>query len=144
MTTITVSDIGLGPDATFSFVQFGEACSQGDVMYKDIADDDKWKVADNSTVIKAGRDGIGVALHTILQADFYGIIVTQGTMYIDGGIAEASVYVLGDATGDIVTDGDAQIGSGDFKTILGVGGDLGTAVSDLFTLAPNVTGHQIP
>ena len=142
MVAITVTAISLGANASTQLVQFGEAIALGASVYLNISDN-KWYEALNDTAAHAGGDGVGIALHAIEDDGFWGVIVTAGTVYIDGGLTEGTVLVIGDTAGDI--NPDVDLGSGDFKTVLGVVGDLGTGTtdSDEFTMQPLASGHQI-
>jgi len=144
MADVTITAVGLGSDATIKKVQFGEAAAIGAAVYYDSAAGN-WKNADaNASATTAGADGIAILLTEVEQANEYGVIVTDGTIYIDTGLTSGTTYVVSATAGGIAPDADSV--SGWYKTVLGVAGStLGAAsyAHDTFVMKPLVSGKAI-
>jgi predicted heme/steroid binding protein len=149
MAFVTTNDVHLGSDAVISSVKFGAAAIAGNTVYLDIADSNRWKQADsNASEATAGRDGIGVLLHDVDAAEQYGLVATDGTIYIDvsgATLDEAGTYVLGPNAGSLGLDSDV-VASGNYKTIIGVAGknNHNGSGADALHLSIQVSGKQIP
>jgi len=146
MADLSITDVGIGSDTKFEKALFGEAASPGDAVYLDTTVN-KWKLADSDTGTPgpAGQNGVGLCL-TLVEGDAeYGIVATKGTVRLVSGLTEGTTYVISNTAGGIAPDADI-VTSGDYKTILGVGGTAatGTFTLDVFELQPIYTGHQIP
>ena len=149
MAAITVTAIELGDDAEVVFGQAGETIGLGDAVYLDTGGGNKWKkcviaTGSGATALKAGRDGVGIALTAVTVADRYMVVVTSGTIYINtlGGSADGETYIAGgSAAGDINPVADAATTW--YKTTLGTGG-ADTTSYDEFILEPNASGKIVP
>ncbi len=113
----------------------GATIAQGDVIYKDATDSNKMKLAINSSEAAAAAKGIAINAASSGQPVSW---VSQGTINLGVATAAGTTYVVSDNSGKIAPDAD--LGSGDYKTILGVGS---TTANELI-LDINASGQLIP
>jgi hypothetical protein len=144
MAELNITAIALGQNAQTEFVEFGEAVALADSVYRNLADSERWHAANNASAVEAGQDGIGIALHAAQEAGQFGVIVTRGTVWLETtGVGQITVkgttYCVGDANGDISPDTD--VGSGEFKTVLGIGGET-AGTSDEFLMEPVISNRN--
>ena len=147
MADLAITEVGITAATQFARALVGQAGVPGDVLYLDTSSGNKWKqaVADG-TEEQAGKDGLAIQL-TFTEADGdFALIALDGNlrMAADVGYGEGTTYVVSETAGKIAEDGD--IGSGSYKSIIGVGGTEGASSNDLslFVLNPLATGQQVP
>lgn len=147
MADLTITDVGIGSNTKTQPGVFGEAADPGDVVYLNTSTSKWLKAQADGTAAEAGSANIGICLTLVEDDDEHGIVATSGTVRIvaDAAFAEGTTYVVSTNAGAIAPDADIST-TGNYKTILGVGGTeaTGTFTLDVLDLQPQYTGHQIP
>jgi hypothetical protein len=121
-----------GLNATTRVFIAGEVIESGEVVYQDASDAGKVKLADADT--DAASRAVGIAL-----CESYGnqpvVVATSGQLVYTGGspFTQGLVYCVSTNAGAMCPEAD--IGSGDYKTVLGVARSSG-----VFDLNINATG----
>ena len=114
--TVTAANVLKGSDAqTFEGVA-GATITAGDVCYKDTGDANKYKLAINSAA--ASSNNIGLALCGAGDGQPL-ILQRSGDLNPGGTVVVGEVYCVSPVAGGIAPDAD--VASGDFRTVLGVG-----------------------
>ena len=114
--SITAANVGLTDDSGVAYrrVQYGETVTQGKSLYLKAADGKYW-LADADALATAACVGIAI---TPGAADEYGIMVEEGPLDLGATLTVGATYVVSTTAGGIAPIAD--LGSGDFTTILGV------------------------
>jgi hypothetical protein len=128
--TITAANVGRGGATTEiqQNCQFGEAMTQGQSTY--LSTDNKWYKADADTSSASMAKGV---VMTPASTNGYGDIALSGPIAIGATVAVGQVYVVSTTAGGIAPYAD--LGTGDFVTILGVADTTST-----INLSINATG----
>lgn len=114
--SVTAANVKLGgTSAQAQRVQYGATVTQGQPVYSDSTDSNKYKPADADAQASAAADGI--ALTPGVSGDV-GYIVTSGPMNVGATLVVGATYVVSTNPGGIAPIAD--LASGDFTTILGV------------------------
>jgi len=114
--TVTAANVLKGSNAqTFEGVA-GATITAGDVCYKDTADSNKYKLAINSA--EASSAGVAIALCGAATGQPV-VLQRSGDINPGGTVVVAEVYCVSPVAGGIAPDAD--VASGDFRTVLGVG-----------------------
>lgn len=115
--TVTAANVKIGTSATTTLrtVLYGDTITQGQPVYSDTTDSDKYKRADADVLATAVA--AGVALTPGVSGD-YGVIVTDGPFVPGATLTVGATYVVSTNPGGIAPIAD--LASGDFTTILGV------------------------
>ncbi len=112
----------------------GESVTQGQVVY--LAADDKWYKALSASGGSALASGSGTKIGIAMNAASAGqplVVQVGGNVTIGAAILVGVWYYLSNTAGGICPVAD--LGTGDFSTILGYG-----ATTGILTLAPTATG----
>jgi hypothetical protein len=112
--TITAANVKSSSTAQIQNVQYGEAVDQGEAVYLKSADSKYW-LADASAEATAAATGIALTPNV---ANGYGVICTSGSMDLGATLSVGAVYVVSATAGKIAPEAD--IGSGEYVTVLGV------------------------
>jgi hypothetical protein len=115
--TITASSVVAGSGAKKVTGTAGASITAGQVVYEDTATS-TYKLADNDSATAAVRSPAGIALHAS-SANQPLTILTKGPITIGATTAVGTVYCLSATAGGIAPVAD--MASGDYVTILGVG-----------------------
>ena len=113
----TAANVGLTNDAGSQIDAskvYGEAVTQGNAVYLKTSDNKYWK-ADADAAATASADGIAL---TPGAADEYGVVCTEGYVDLGATLTVGETYVVSTTAGGIAPIAD--LGSGDYTTILGV------------------------
>ena len=114
---ITAASVLAGSGAKKVNGTAGATITAGQVVYLD-SSDGKYKLADNDSATAAVRSPAGIALHGA-SANQPLTILSQGPITIGATTAVGVVYCLSSTAGGICPDAD--IATGDYNTILGIG-----------------------
>lgn len=146
MADLTITEVGITQNTEIVRGQVGQVGDPGQALYLDVAGGNKWKPADanGGTAVIAGSQGLGILLTPVEADGDYGLIAVGGNITMGSGATEGTTYVVSDTAGGIAPDSD--IGSGSYKSILGVGGTAATGsfTLDLFVMGVNATGQEVP
>lgn len=116
--TITAANVTVGAATTRlvtgTAAQYGAGVGQGQSVYKSTTDS-KWYPADADAELTAAAGGIALVPGV---TDAYGVIATQGLVNMGATLAVGQVYVVSTTAGGVAPYAD--LGTGDFVTILGV------------------------
>jgi hypothetical protein len=115
--TITAANVVAGSGAKKVTGTAGTTVTAGQVVYLDSATD-TYKLADNDSATAAVRSVAGIALHASLSGQPL-TILTKGPITIGATTAIGQVYCLSSTAGGICPQAD--IATGDYNTVLGVG-----------------------
>jgi hypothetical protein len=115
--TITAANVAAGTGAQTSDGTAGGTITQGDVIYQDAADSNKWKRAD-ANLSAAASTGIGIALNAAENGQPVRI-ETIGEMNVGATLTVGTIYVLSANAGKIAPAAD--LASGWFTFIIGIG-----------------------
>lgn len=115
--TITVANVAAGTGSVTSDGTAGATVTQGDVVYQDAADSNKWKRAD-ANLSSAAATAIGIALNAAENGQPLRI-QTSGEITIGGTVAIGTVYVLSANAGKIAPTTD--LATGWFTFVIGIG-----------------------
>lgn len=134
--TVTAANVKLVDNVSnVRRVQFGEAVTQGQALYKKAADGKYYKAdADSATAEVTEAEGIAV---TPGSTGEYGYVIFEGKVNIGATLTVGEIYVLSDVAGGVRPEADN--GSGDTVVILGVA----TTTSQLW-FVPFATGADVP
>ena len=114
--TITAANVIAATGAAISSGIAGEAITAGQALYKDAADSNKLKGAQHDST-EAIAECVGIALNS--AADDQPVsYITRGTLALGSILTAGVTYVVGAGAGGIAPDAD--VGSSDYKTVLGV------------------------
>jgi len=113
---ITATDVEVENNNAGTFVRFGAAVTQGQVVYRSTADN-KYYLADCDASATARAAGIVISN---ADADNYGYILsgTNAKINLGATLAQGEVYVVSDTAGNIMPITDLT--SGQYITILGI------------------------
>lgn len=135
--SITAASVKLGASTTpTKLVQYGEAITQGQPIYKLASDGKYYRCDANDGVAKAYAAGIAI---TPGATDDYGLIATPSStpgkslVNLGATLTVGEVYVVSATVGGIAPDAD--ITSGQFVTVLGVASS--TSLLDLQIVVSN-------
>ena len=114
------------------------------VLYLDRTDN-KWKLADATSAIKAGRDGLRIQL-TQTEADGdTAMMAVSGEMNIaaSAALVPGTSYYVSATAGSMCEESDLV--GGNFKTLVGITGAEGATSTDLseFVLQPVASGKTV-
>jgi hypothetical protein len=115
--TITAANVLAGSGSKKVNGTAGATVTAGQVVYLDSATD-TYKLADNDSGTAAVRSPAGIALHASLSGQPL-TILTAGSITIGATTAIGTVYCLSSTAGGICPSAD--IATGDYNTILGIG-----------------------
>lgn len=115
---ITAASVAAGAGSTRENGTAGASITAGQVVYKDASDSNKFKLADNDSATAAVRSVYGIALHAAASGQPL-TVLTQGPITIGATTAVGEVYCLSSTAGGICPHAD--IGAGDYNTIIGIG-----------------------
>lgn len=132
---ITANSVRVQSAVTATPVQFGEAVTPGQVVYRQ-ASNNKYYLSDCDLDAEKGIGGL-VLSHA--SADDYGYIFNSRNSLIDLSVTltTGTAYVVSDTAGNIMPDSDLT--TGQYLSIIGYGDANG-----LLSYQPNVTGLQKP
>lgn len=113
--TQTAANVGLtdSAGAVIQKVTYGEAITQGNVVYKKTADSEYYK-ADADAADTASADGIALTAGGDSEE---GVIITSGPVDVGATLTVGTSYYLGTTAGAIGLESD--LSTGDFPTYLG-------------------------
>ena len=114
---ITAANVVAGSGAKKVTGTAGASVTAGQVVYNDSATN-TYKLADNDSATAAVRSPAGIALHAAASGQPL-TILTQGPITIGATTAVGTIYCLSSTAGGICPSAD--IASGDYNTILGIG-----------------------
>lgn len=114
--TITATDVEVENNNPGTWVRFGVAVTQGQVVYRSTADN-KYYLADCDASATARAAGIVISN---ADADNYGYILsgTNSKINLGATLAQGEVYVVSDTAGNIMPITDLT--TGQYITILGI------------------------
>jgi hypothetical protein len=115
--SITAANVLAGAGSTKVNGTAGATITAGQVVYLD-SSDNKLKLADNDSATAAVRVPVGIALHASLNGQPL-TYLSRGSITIGATTAIGTVYCLSSTAGGICPSAD--IASGDYNTILGIG-----------------------
>lgn len=115
--TITAANVIAGSGAKKVNGTAGASVTAGQVVYLD-SSTNTYKLADNDSGTAAVREVAGIALHAAGSGQPL-TILTQGPITIGATTAVGIVYCLSSTAGGICPSAD--IASGDYNTIIGIG-----------------------
>lgn len=115
--TITAASVAKGSGAKTEPGTAGATVLAGQTVYLDSATN-TYKLADNDSATAAVRAPRGIALHASLSGQPL-LVLTAGPITIGATVAVGEVYCLSSTPGGICPHAD--IGAGDYNTILGIG-----------------------
>lgn len=116
--TITAASVAAGSGAkVVKQYNAGASVTAGQVLYLDSATN-TLKLADNDSATAAVRSPVGIALHAAASGQPLAYL-SQGSITIGATTAVGEVYVLSSTAGGICPHAD--VGAGDYNTIIGVG-----------------------
>lgn len=124
--SITATQVDAGADAIFGEGPAGEAITHGESVYKKESDGKIYK-ADADASEEAAR-AVGIAVSESVGAKGRIIFQKSGTFQPGAGasVTQGEIYYVSDTAGGIKPDAD--LGSGDYVTLLGVGDSSGNIV----------------
>lgn len=132
MTDLTITDASVLWTGKKETGRAGGTITPGMPLYMDTADGNDLKAADADAAASAVFAGFALNAASDGQPLEYGY--GEGTLTIGGtGVSVGAVYVISTGAGAIAPEAD--LGSGDFVTYLGVG-----ATTSTIKCAPHVTG----
>ena len=113
---ITPTSVAVPNNSAGTFVKFGEAVTQGQVVYRSTADN-KYSLADCDA--SATARAIGIVISNV-AADDYGYFLGGSGVVINLGVtlAQGEYYVVSDTAGNIMPIGDLT--TGQYITQLGI------------------------
>jgi hypothetical protein len=114
--TITAANIIAATGAAISEGTAGETITAGMALYKDAADSNSLKGAQHDGT-EAQAECVGIALNGAADGQPVSYI-TRGTLAMGSILTAGVTYVVGAGAGGIAPDAD--VGSTDYKTVLGV------------------------
>lgn len=117
--SITAANVQPGAGATIVHGTAGATVTAGQPVYADANDSNKWKPAD-ADASEAAADVTGIALNNAADEQPLSII-KRGLLATGATTVKGTVYVLSGTAGGICPAAD--LASGDWTTILGVGSD---------------------
>ena len=124
--TITAANVGLkSQSVSVQVVQFGEAVTQGQPLYRD-TNDNKYNLCDSDAEASAKCAGIAM---TSGATDEYGIIAKTGPIDVGATLTVGETYVVSTNAGGIAPIGDLT--TGDYVTHLGVASAAATLELDI-------------
>lgn len=115
--TITGTSVLAGSGAKKVYGVAGVALTGGQVVYLD-STTSTYKLADNDSATAAVRSPAGIALHAAAAGQPIAVL-TSGPITIGATTAVGTVYALSSTAGGICPVAD--IGTGDYNTIIGIG-----------------------
>lgn len=128
MADISITAASVKPGAsttTLQRVQYGATITQGQAVYPDDTDSNKYKLADADVAASALAGGIAI---TPGVANDYGFVATLGPVNMGATLAVGQTYVVSTTAGGVCPLSD--LASGDYVRILGQA--TTTALLDLF------------
>ena len=134
--SITAGNVLQATGATTEVVTYGATITQGQAVYLDTTTS-TWKLADaDATVLTAAVGGISLTSGVATQK---GVICTAGNINPGATVAIGTAYALDGAGVAGAIAPIADLGSGDWVSILGIA----TTTSNIL-LKINVSGVQVP
>ena len=134
---VTAANVAMHAAApTTEQVTAGATITQGQVLYKDSADSNKYKLAINDDT-EAKAAAVGIAL-TPGDANDKIWIAKRGAIDVGGALTVGEIYCLSDTAGGIAPEADVDTADM-YVTILGV-----ASAADQLELNISATGIQIP
>ena len=115
---ITATNVVAGEGAEIVNGAFGATVTAGQLVYRDEADGDKFKLYDADSATAAARELFGVALNSG-STNQRASIQRGGTISIGATVAVGRIYVGSDTPGGIAPSVDLD--AGDFVSIVGIG-----------------------
>ena len=115
--TITAANVRAGSGAKIVNGTAGASVTAGQVVYLD-SSDNEYKLADNDSATAAVRSVAGIALHASGDGQPLAVL-TKGPITIGATTAVGTVYCLSSTAGGICPSAD--IASGDYNTVIGIG-----------------------
>jgi hypothetical protein len=115
--TITVANVASGTGAQTSDGTAGGSITQGDAVYQDATDSNKWKRAD-ANLSAAASTAIGIALNAA-EAGQPVRIQVGGEMNVGATLAVGTIYVLSATAGKIAPSTDLTTGW--YTFVIGIG-----------------------
>lgn len=126
--SVTAANVKLGSSsATVQRVLYGATVTQGQALYSDTSDSNKYKPADADAAASSLAEGI--ALTPGVSGD-YGLMVTAGLINMGGTVIVGQVHAVSTTLGGVCLYSD--LGSGDFVTTLGIGFTTAMIYVDVF------------
>lgn len=114
--SITAANVQKGTGAKLADATLGTTCTAGQVVYEDLADSGKLKLADATSATKAAAKGIllnGGANNQPAK------LVTEGPYTTGGTVVVGQIYAVSATAGGICPVADLT--TGNYPTILGIG-----------------------
>jgi hypothetical protein len=133
--TITAANVATSTGAQTSDGTAGATLTQGDVVYQDAADSNKWKRADANLSL-AGSTAIGIALNAA-ENNQPVRIETIGDINVGATLAVGTVYVLSATAGKIAPSTDLVTGW--FTFVIGIG-----KTAAIMTMVMKTAGVAVP
>lgn len=132
--SVTAANVVPSTDATKQTAQFGEAVTQGQLVYRSTADNKWYKLQCDGTALQAGEGTTtGIAL-SACSANQWGSVQTGGSITIGATVVAGTVYYANDTAGSIGEFSD--LGSTDRIFIVGYG--TSTTVIKLLLISTGV------
>lgn len=132
--SITAANVSLtSGNATVEQVVYGATITQGQVLYEDANDSNKYKLADNDDVTQAAAKGIAL---TPGASGEKGYVVKKGPIDVGATLTVGSRYYVGESGGIAP---EADIGTGEFVTLLGI-----ATAAGVLELNINASGIAVP
>jgi len=134
--SVTAANVAMhATAASTAQVTYGATITQGQVLYMDTSDSNKYKLADADLSAAAAVVG-GIAL-TPGDANDKGYIATRGPIDVGGTLTVGEIYVLSGTAGGIAPEADLT--TSDYVSILGV-----ASAADQLELNLNNSGVVMP
>jgi len=132
---ITAANVVSSTGAQTSDGTAGGTLTQGDTVYQDAADSNKWKRADANASL-ATSTGIGIALNAAENGQPVRI-QTLGDINVGATLAVGTVYVISATAGKIAPTTDLV--SGWFTFVIGIG-----KTASIMTMVMKTAGVAVP
>jgi hypothetical protein len=134
--TVTAGSVVATAGSSIQRVKFGATIVQGKSVYLDITDSE-WKVANCETsLVTAGKDGIGVALTSGADGQWGVIWLGGSTINLGATLVVGTAYYVSTSGGIMPA---ADLISNDYVTLLGI-----ATTTALLKPSINITGVQVP
>lgn len=136
--SITAANVDLPTSGTkTTIVKFGEAVTEGQVVYKKTADSEYYKADCDVSLSSDDEATVAGIVLTAAPAEGYGVIVTSGIMDVGATLTPGANYVLSGTAGGIAPQAD--VAQNDW--ISGIG--IAVATDKLYVRILN-TAYKVP
>jgi len=132
--TVTAANVSTGTSVELLYGTAGGTLTAGQVVYADSTDSGKIKLASTATAAKAAA--VGVTLNGAASGQPV-TLITAGRFDPGATVTVGEVYCVSDNGGGIAPDAD--VGSSDYRTVLGVG-----TAADEILLKISASGVAVP